>query len=294
MSFSSEDFEKALEQHDYSFQRGDVVKGIVHSHDSDGVYVDIGGKASAFLPADEAALKRVSNLEDVLPVGEEHEFLIIREQNAEGQVTLSIRQLEIRQLWERFAAMQDSGETIDVRVGGVNKGGVTVDAQGLRGFIPRSHLIARDEADLLVGKIVTVSLLEVDSERRRLVLSQRLAKQAASLGELEVGQLVSGKISGIKPFGVFIDFDGVTGLLHINQISKNYVSSLTTLFEPGQAVKAMIIDLDEVRRRVALSTKVLENNPGEMLEDMPKVMAEAEERAKKARDRLAKGETDAG
>lgn len=291
MSFSSEDFEKALEQHDYSFQRGDIVNGVVHSHDSDGLFVDIGGKASAFLPADEAGLKRVPNLEDLLPVGEEREFLIIREQNAEGQVTLSIRQLEIRKLWDRFVEMQDSGDTIDVRVGGVNKGGVTVDAQGLRGFIPRSHLVDRDAADLLVGKIITVSLLEVDPERRRLVLSQRLAKQAASLGELEVGQLVSGKVSGIKPFGVFVDFDGVTGLLHINQISKNYVSSLTTLFEPGQAVKAMIIDLDEVRRRIALSTKVLENSPGEMLEDMPKVMAEAEDRAKKARDRLEKGET---
>jgi len=292
LSFSSEDFEKALEQHDYTFQRGDVVKGVVHSHETEGLFVDIGGKASAFLPYDEAALRRATNLAETLPVGEEREFLIIREQNADGQVTLSIRQLEIRKLWDRFTEMQERGETIDVRVGGVNKGGVTVDAQGLRGFIPRSHLIDRDDADSLVGKIVTVSLLEVDPERRRLVLSQRLARQAASLGELEVGQLVSGKISGIKPFGVFIDFDGVTGLLHINQISKNYVSSLTTLFEPGQAVKAMIIDLDEVRRRVALSTKVLENTPGEMLEDMAKVMSEAEERAPKARNRITKGGSD--
>ncbi|MEB3209709.1 MAG: S1 RNA-binding domain-containing protein [Leptolyngbyaceae bacterium] len=292
MSFSSEDFEKALEQHDYTFQRGDVVKGVVHSHESEGIFVDIGGKATAFLPHDEASLKRVQSLEERFPVGEEREFLIIREQNTEGQVTLSIRQLEIRKLWDRFSKMQESGETIDVRVGGVNKGGVTVDAQGLRGFIPRSHLTDRDNVESMIGKIVTVSLLEVDSERRRLVLSQRLARQAASLGELEVGQLVSGTISGIKPFGVFVEFDGVTGLLHINQISKNYVSSLTAMFEPGQAVKAMIIDLDEVRRRVALSTKVLENSPGEMLEDMPKVMAEAEERAPKARNRLAKGGQD--
>lgn len=293
MSFSPEDFAKALEQHDYTFQRGDVVKGVVHSHDSDGIFVDIGGKASAFLPYDEATLKRVANLAEIFPVGEEREFLIIREQNVDGQVTLSVRQLEIRQLWTRFTEMQESGETIDVRIGGVNKGGVTVDAQGLRGFIPRSHLIDRDNVDALIGKIVTVSLLEVDAERRRLVLSQRLARQAASLGELEVGQLISGRISGIKPFGVFIDFDGVTGLLHINQISKNYVSSLTALFEPGQAMKAMIIDLDEIRRRVALSTKVLENSPGEILEDMAKVMAEAEERAPKARNRLLKGESDA-
>lgn len=293
MSFSSEDFAKALEQHDYSFQRGEVVRGVVHSHDSEGVYIDIGGKAAAFLPVDEASLKRVHNLEEVLPVGEERDYVIIREQNSEGQVTLSIRQLEIRKLWERFAEMQESGETIEVRIGGVNKGGVTVDAQGLRGFIPRSHLIERDAPDTLVGKIVTVSLLEVDSDRRRLVLSQRLARQAASLSQLEVGQLVEGKISGIKPFGVFVDFDGVTGLLHINQVSKNYVASLNAIFEPGQPIKAMIIDLDEVRRRVALSTKVLENHPGEMLENMETVMAEAAERAPKAKNLIEKGGSEA-
>ncbi|MGB3492446.1 MAG: S1 RNA-binding domain-containing protein [Elainellaceae cyanobacterium] len=289
MSFSSEDFAKALEQHDYAFQRGDVVRGVIHSHDSNGVYVDVGGKAAAFLPADEASLKRAPKLEDEFPLGEEHEFLIIREQNSEGQVTLSVRQLEIRKLWERFSEMQESGESLEVRISGVNKGGVTVDAQGLRGFIPRSHLAERDNPEALIGKIVTVTLLEVDSERRRLVLSQRQARQAASLSQLEVGQLVVGKISGIKPFGVFIDFDGVTGLLHINQVSKNYVASLSAIFEAGQDIKAIIIDLDEVRRRVALSTKVLENHPGEMLENRETVMAEADERAVKAKNLILKG-----
>lgn len=289
MSFSSEDFAKALEQHDYSLQRGDVVRGVIHSHDSDGVYVDVGGKAAAFLPADEASLKRVAKLEDEFSIGEEYEFLIIREQNSEGQVTLSVRQLEIRKLWDRFSEMQESGESLEVRISGVNKGGVTVDASGLRGFIPRSHLAERDDPEALIGKIVTVSLLEVDSDRRRLVLSQRQARQAASLSQLEVGQLVEGKISGIKPFGVFVDFDGVTGLLHINQVSKNYVASLNAIFEAGQDIKAIIIDLDEVRRRVALSTKVLENHPGEMLESMATVMAEADERAPKAKNLILKG-----
>ena len=294
MSFSSDDFAKALEQHSFSFQRGDVVRGTVHSHDTDGLYVDIGGKAAAYLPRDEAALKRLTDISTVLPIGEERDFLIIREQNSEGQVTLSIRQLEIKQLWQQFEEMQGTEETIDVRVSGVNKGGVTVDAQGLRGFVPRSHLIERDSLDSLVGNFLTVSLLEVDPERRRLVLSQRLASQAASLTQLEVGQLISGRISGIKPFGVFVDFDGVTGLLHINQVSKNYVSSLDAIFQTGQSVKAMIIALDEVKRRVSLSIKVLENYPGEVLEKMETVMSEAADRADKARTAILKGEASGG
>jgi small subunit ribosomal protein S1 len=283
LSFSSDDFAKALEQHDYQFQSGQVVRGKAYSYESDGVYVDIGGKSAAFLPLEEVSLRRVTDLSATLPLHEEREFMIIKEQNAEGQVTLSIRQMQIKQLWQQFAEMQESGKTVQARVNGLNKGGVTVDVLGLRGFIPRSHLVERDNLESLVGKALTVAFLEVDPSRKKLVVSQRQAAQAASLGQLEIGQLVEGKIVGIKPFGLFVDFDGMTGLIHINQVSKNYVASLNAGFEVGQPIKAVIIDLDDVKRRISLSTKVLENYPGEMLESMPEVMAEAATRAEKAR-----------
>ncbi|WP_206603099.1 S1 RNA-binding domain-containing protein [Leptolyngbya ohadii] len=283
MSFSTDDFAKALEQHDYQFQRGQVVRGKVAGYDSDGAYVDIGGKSAAFLPLEEASLRRVTNLQEFLPEGEEREYLIIREQNEDGQVTLSLRQLEIRQAWKRMQELQENQQTLQARVSGINKGGVTAEVQGIRGFIPRSHLVDRDNLDALIGKALTVAVLEADPERRRLVLSQRLASQAVSLGQLAIGQLVEGKVASIKPFGVFVEFEGTTGLLHINQISKNYVADLNQLFEIGKPVRALIIDLDAVKRRISLSTKVLENYPGEMLEKMPEVMAEAETRAEKAR-----------
>jgi small subunit ribosomal protein S1 len=281
LSFSTDDFAKALEQHDYQFQRGQVVRGKAFSYESDGALVDIGGKSAAFLPSDEASLRRFTNISDVVPLGQEQEFLIIREQDTEGQVTLSIRQLEIRQLWERFAEMQENSQTLQVRVSGVNKGGVTVDVQGVRGFIPRSHLIDKDNLESLIGKSLTTSILEVNPATRKLVLSNRLAAQAANMSQIAPGQLIEGKVSGIRPFGVFVDFSGMTGLLHINQVSKNYIASLNTLFEVGQPVKAVVIEVDEIKRRISLSTKVLENYPGEMLEKMQEVMAEAAERLKK-------------
>lgn len=286
MSFSSDDFAKALEQHDYQFQRGQVVRGKAFSYDSDGAFIDIGGKSAAFLPTAEASLHRVTDLSTIVPLQEEREFMIIREQDNDGQVTLSIRQLELQQVWQRLEDMQESGQTLQARVNGLNKGGVTVEAMGLRGFIPRSHLVERDNLESLIGKALTASVLEVDRDRRKLVLSHRLAAQAASLGQLEIGQLIEGKIVGIKPFGIFVDFEGTTGLLHINQISKNYVASLQSLFEVGQPLKAVIIDLDEAKRRVSLSTKVLENYPGEMLEKMSEVMAEAASRLPKANKNL--------
>jgi small subunit ribosomal protein S1 len=287
LSFSTDDFAKALEQHDYQFQKGQVVRGKVANYESDGIYVDIGGKAAAFLPLEEASLGRIANLEEFLPLGEERDFIIIREQDADGQVTLSLRQLQMKQVWQNLATLQEEKQSVQARVSGVNKGGVTVDVQGIRGFIPRSHLIERDNLDALIGKALIVSPIEVDAERRRLVLSQRLATQAASLSQLEVGQLIEGRITSIKPFGVFIEFEGTSGLLHINQVSKNYVASLETLFSHGQPIKALVIGVDNVKKRVSLSTKVLENFPGEVLENLPEVMATAESRAEKARNSLS-------
>ena len=281
MSFSTDDFAKALEQQTYDFSKGQIVRGRPASYESDGVYVDIGGKAAAFLPAAEVGLKQAPDLALALPPDKEQEFLIIRDQDADGQVTLSIRQLEIRTLWKQLAEMQDTEETLQVRVSGVNKGGVTVDASGLRGFVPRSHLVERENPESLIGRAITVTVLEATPATRKLVLSQRLASQAASLTRIYEGQLIEGKISGIRPFGVFIDFEGTSGLLHINQISKNYVSSLGSLFTPGQTIKAVIQEIDEAKRRVSLSTKMLESYPGEMLDNLEGLMAEAEARYQK-------------
>lgn len=286
-SFSMDDFAKALEGHDYNFQKGQVVKGKVFQLDPDGAYVDIGGKSSAFIPRDEASLKTVIDVSEVLPLGEELEFLIIREQDAEGQVTLSRRQLEIQHIWEKLVQMQEDSQTVTVRVTGVNKGGVTINIQGLRGFIPRSHLIERDDLEGLIGQTLTVGFLEVNRSSKKLILSQRLATRSASFSLLEIGQLVEGKVTGIKPFGVFIDIDGMSALLHIKQISQKFIENLEQVFQSGQSLKAVIIDLDEGKGRIALSTRILENFPGEMLENMDEVMGSAEARAERAKNKLS-------
>lgn len=286
-SFSMDDFAKALEQHNYEFQKGQIVRGKVFEHDSNGAYVDIGGKSSAFLPIEEAALRTIADLSEVVPLEEERDFLIIREQDADGQVTLSLRQLQIQEAWEQLIELQESGKVLQVRVSGANKGGVTVDVQGMRGFIPRSHLIDRDNIEGLIGQALTVSFLEVDRDREKLVLSQRLATQSSAFSQLQIGQLVEGKVSSIKPFGVFIDMEGISGLLHIKQVSQRYIENLSQLFSPGQILKALVIDLDESRGRISLSTRILENYPGEMVEKMAEVMDTAEERSERARKNLS-------
>jgi small subunit ribosomal protein S1 len=281
-SFTMDDFAQALEKHDYQFQKGQVVHGKVFQLDHDGAYVDIGGKSSAFIPRDEASLRAITNLSEVLPLQEELEFIIIREQDAEGQVTVSRKQLEIKHIWERLVQMQEDSQTVQVRVMGVNKGGVTVDLLGLRGFIPRSHLVERDNLEALKGQTLTTSFLEIDRNNNKLILSQRLATRSAGFNMLANGQLVEGKVTGIKPFGVFVDLSGISALLHIKQVSQKFIENLEKVFQVGQLIKAVIIDLDEGKGRVALSTRVLENFPGEILENMDEVMASAEARANRA------------
>ncbi|HSM83829.1 MAG TPA: S1 RNA-binding domain-containing protein [Nodosilinea sp.] len=279
MTFSAEDFAKALEAHDYDFQVGSTVRGTVISCASDGATVDIGGKSSAFLPIREAAVRAVNSFEGILEPGSEYSFQVIRDQDADGQVLLSIRKLQLKQLWEKLAQQAEASAVLEVKVTGFNKGGVTVDVEGLRGFVPRSHLgRSYENLEDAVGQRLTVGFLEVNPAANKLVMSARLAARSQVMSTLALGQLIEGTVASLKPFGAFVEFDGISGLLHIKQISKNYVESLPTVLKVGQPIKAVVVALDPERNRISLSTKVLEKYPGELLKEADAVFDDAENR----------------
>jgi len=279
-SFSADDFARALEQeqYDYTFQRGNTVRGKPIEYVQKGVYVEIGGKSPAFVPASEVSAAPTSDFASVLPLGEEFEFAVIRDQDADGQIVLSRRQLAIQQAWKHAQEQQAQGKAVQVQVTGVNRGGVTCTLEGLRGFVPRSHLLEKDDLDSLVGQSLTVTFLEVDRERKKLVLSQREAARAQAMQQIATGALLDGKVASIQPYGVFVDINGIAGLLHIKQISQASVPDLKTLFKIGQPIRVVVLEVDEHRNRISLATKVLESYPGELLEKWDAVMASAAER----------------
>lgn len=292
-AFSMEDFENALQKYDYEFAKGQKVQGTIVQITSDGAYVDIGGKSPGFVPTNEAALGFVEDLETVLPVGETREFLIIREQDSEGQVTLSIRQMALNQAWADIKEMAETGKSTQMRVTGANKGGVTGEVAGLRAFIPRSHLQQRDNLESLAGQLLTATFLEVNQETKKLVLSQRDAMRAVAMDNITEGALMAGKIVNIKPYGVFVDLQGATGLLHIKEISNARIESLNRLFEVGQEIKVVIKQIDEYQNRMSLSIKALEEYPGENIEKLEQVMTNAEERWEKVQNSAPEVQTDA-
>ena len=292
--FDEEAFLAALDENEPVGTTGDVVAGTVIGLESDGVYVDIGGKAPGFMPKSECGLGVITNLKERFPKGLEIEVLVTREQNADGMVTISCRALALRQSWDKVKQLEKEGKVVQVKVSGFNRGGVTCDLEGLRGFIPRSQLQDGENHEALVGKTLGVAFLEVNSETRKLVLSEKRAATAARFAELEVGQLVEGTVVAVKPYGFFVDLGGISGLLHQSMITGGSMRSLREVFDQGDVVKALITELDPGRGRIALNTAMLEGQPGELLVEKDKVMAEAVDRANRARNVLRQQEQSAG
>jgi small subunit ribosomal protein S1 len=292
--FDEEAFLAALDENEPVGTTGEVVTGKVIEHESDGIYVDIGGKAPGFMPKAECGLGVITDLKTRFPKGTEVQVLVTREQNADGMVTVSSRALALRQAWEKVRQQEKDGKVVQVKVSGFNRGGVTCDLEGLRGFIPRSQLQDGENHEALVGKTLGVAFLEVNPETRKLVLSEKRAATAAKFSELEVGQLVGGQVASIKPYGFFIDLGGVSGLLHQSCVTGGNLRDLREAFEPGEAIQALITEIDPGRGRIALNTALLENQPGELLVDKAKIWAEVQDRANRARNMLRQKEQNAG
>jgi small subunit ribosomal protein S1 len=286
IGFTHDDFAALLDKYDYHFSPGDIVAGTVFSMEPRGALIDIGAKTAAYIPVQEMSINRVDDPEEVLQANETREFFILTDENEDGQLTLSIRRIEYMRAWERVRQLQTEDATVRSSVFATNRGGALVRIEGLRGFIPGSHISTREAKEELVGQDLALKFLEVDEDRNRLVLSHRRALVERKMNGLEVGQVVIGSVRGIKPYGAFIDIGGVSGLLHISEISHDHIDTPHSVFNVNDELKVMIIDLDAERGRISLSTKQLEPEPGDMLKNREAVFEQAEEMAVKYREKL--------
>lgn len=284
------ELDRLLSNYDFKFSVGDKVVGNCFNVDQRGAYIDIGAKAAAFLPMAEASLAKVEKMGDIIEIGDSREFEIINDNDAEGSLTLSLRRMQVTLAWQRITQIQAEDVTVYGEVVSSNRGGLLVLVEGLRGFVPSSHLGLSTPKEALIGQEIALKLIEADEERQRLVLSNKRAMADKQLEAFQVGDVVVGTVQSVKDYGAFIDMGGINGLLHISQISHERINSVENVLTVGDQLKVMILSQDRERGRVSLSTRKLEPTPGDMLRDPQLVFEKADEMAATFRERVAAAE----
>mmetsp|Transcript_25618 Transcript_25618/g.76916 ORF Transcript_25618/g.76916 Transcript_25618/m.76916 type:complete len:423 (+) Transcript_25618:53-1321(+) len=285
------DFGALVVAQEYSFKNGDVLTGTIIQYDGpQKAMVEVGAKTAAVLPLREATIAPLSDGETIssfVDVGEQYEFQIVSDSRDDGQVTVSIRKIMYAKAWEKLAEIYSDDPVFEAEIVQVNRGGAIVLVEGLRAFLPGSHIMGSGGAsDAMIGKRIPLKFLEVNQAANKLVVSNRRAVIEHSMASIKRGNVYDGVVTAVKPYGAFVEIMGMSGLLHISQISYDRVENLETTLAAGMNVKCMVIDHDKAAGRIALSTKTLEPEPGDMLRDAKHVFALADETAAKYHARV--------
>lgn len=270
--------------YDYeSPRRGQLREGTILHVGTRGLMVDVGLKQEGFVPR-----RDVERLDDAvatqLEAGQEITAYVVNPENRDGELILSLTKAEREQDWVRAKELLESGELWKGEVAGYNKGGITVNLGRLRGFVPGSHLWARDKRRgstkdreemfrEYVGQELQLKVIEVDRNRRRLILSERLAQKLVReqerdrlMRELIEGDVVEGTVTSLRDFGAFVDLGGADGLIHISELAWRQVRHPKDVLQEGDVVQVYVLRLDFERKRIGLSLKRLQPDPWSSVE----------------------------
>lgn len=264
---SDVEFEELLGKYDYKFKKGDLVKGIVCGYDAEGAIVDIGSKMTATVPSREVLITDSKKIEDTLEKGKTYEFIILKEESENDKLLLSSKKVMQAYSWKELEQLKESDETILGTIGSVVKGGLLVEIMGIRGFVPSSQLQNRD-SEFKIGDKLELKILTLDSQENNFILSNKKVYAQATaevqkniFGQIEIGQVVKGKVVRITDFGAFIDIGGIDGLLPLSQLSWKWVDHPSDILKINDVIDVEIISIDTDKHRVSLSLKNLEPDP---------------------------------
>ena len=257
---------------------GDVVTAEVISVDNDQANVVIEGTGiEGVLTRRELTNDRDANVADLVKVGETLEVLVLRQVVGKDTDTVtylvSKKRLEARKAWDKLVGREE--EVVTVKGTRAVKGGLSVEFEGLRGFIPASMLDTRfvRNTERFVGQEFDAKIKEVDPKENRFILSRREVVEAESaaaraevFGKLNVGDVVTGKVARITSFGAFIDLGGVDGLVHVTELSHERNVSPKSIVSVGEEVEVKVLAIDEEAGRVSLSLKATTPGPWDGVE----------------------------
>jgi small subunit ribosomal protein S1 len=259
-------------------QTGEIRKGVIASIGMNQILVSIGAKSEGVISGRE--LEQLTEEERAaLQVGQEVNVYVVNPENSEGNIVLSFKRAQEQLSWENVGKMIADETVIDSKIIGFNKGGLIVPVGGLRGFVPSSQISAARRSassgdtpeqrwQKMVGQAISVRIIEVDQERRRLILSERATgtESRASMkerviGELEEGKVYSGRVTSLADFGAFVNINGADGLVHLSELSWDRLQHPKELLEVGQEVKVKVINIDKEKKRIGLSMRALQDDP---------------------------------
>jgi len=254
-----------------SLRIGDVVDGVVVHIDREGVLVDVGTKSEGTIRPNELTRDPSLSPEDVVSVGEKIKVYVVEPESQEGGPVLSKRKADFENAWDRVEKAYADGGLLKAMVTDRVKGGLVVDL-GIRGFVPASHVGGGKIKNLerYVGQSMPFKVIEVDRDRRKVVLSNRLAmeeeqKEARkhTLSSLGEGQIREGLVRRITDYGAFVDLGGIDGLLHISEMSWTRINHPTEAVKVGQRIHVMVLRLNLDQGRVSLGLRQILPDPWE-------------------------------
>ncbi len=249
---------------------GDVIEGVVTSVKKHEVWIDLGAQGTGVVMRREVG--HGANLE----VGSSVTVSVVDPEMEEGHALLSMKRAAKDRGWDELTRVQESGETIEVTAYDANRGGLLIELEGIRGFLPVSQLSPehyprvsgadKDEIlqklNALCGKTIRVRILDVNRKENKLIFSEKEAVKddmQSKLSELKVGDTVEGVVTGVIDFGAFVNVGGIEGLIHISEISWERVEDPRKYVKTGEKVNAKIIAID--KDRLSLSLKQLQEDP---------------------------------
>lgn len=256
-----------------TFEKGELVEGTVVSIAKHALVVDLGSVCG--IVSGSEMVDSAGTMKTVKP-GDQVRVVVVGDENAEGILQLSLRRASQENTWNKFLKDYQIGKVVEVIVMEANKGGLLMEMDGIRGFIPVSQLTPEhyprvsgadpekilSKLQSLVGMKLKVKMINVNVPERRLILSEKAAyaeDRNKVIGKLAVNQVIEGTVSGIVHFGVFVNFEGVEGLVHISEIAWGHVSDPTQYAKVGDKVQVMVIGIEE--DKLSFSMKRLTDDP---------------------------------
>jgi small subunit ribosomal protein S1 len=263
--------------HDYrTLKYGDVIDGTVMHVDRDEILVDIGSKSEGVIPA-----REFSTLDDQerksMGVGDQLLVFVVQPENSDGHAVVSIDRARQEKSWRILQEQYEGGLVISAEVVNYNKGGLLVNLDGVRGFVPASQVTeirggddAQKQADMarLIGNSLQLKIIEINRHRNRLILSERQALQERRdemkeklIEQLREGEVRQGRVSSICDFGAFVDVGGADGLVHLSELSWSRVRHPSEVLHVGQEVDVFVLGINADEKKIALSIKRTQAEP---------------------------------